>query len=64
MSFELSQLQRAQTQIEVAQKLIKEQIDRKAYTIGDIKTIRRLLLNAVRDNLDDLTGHMPKIRHY
>jgi hypothetical protein len=60
----LGNFQNALQKISAAQKKLQDVIQRRAYSENEIKEIRGLLLNAVRNDLDASMGHMPDKRHY
>jgi hypothetical protein len=51
--------------LEEALEKLKGVVDRKVYTIDEMKTIRRILLSTVRNEIDVYAcGHMPNKRYY
>lgn len=47
-----------------AQTMLENIINRKGYNQNEVIAIRKILLNTVRNNLDNTIGHMPDKRHY
>lgn len=55
----------ARQKLKIVDDKLRTILDKRTWTINEMKEIRKLLLDVVKYNIDDYAcGHMPDKRHY